>query len=112
MHRHKIASFGVDGSINVYGFSSVHVLDHPAWAARLLLLAREISPRSQKEPIACVYEIMKFCGMAVMRTNRHNPPRIDRKKKSLEQDACVFSAACFATNTDRVICTRRPLQHA
>jgi hypothetical protein len=89
MRKHQIARFEVDGSINVYGFSSVHVLNHPAWAARLLLLAREISPRSQKEPIACVYEIMKFCGMEVVGTKRHGPPRSD-KKKSLEQDAYVF----------------------
>jgi len=106
MRKHQIARFEVDGSINVYGFSSVHVLNHPAWAARLLLLAREISPRSQKEPIACVYEIMKFCGMEVVGTKRHGPPRSD-KKKSLEQDAYVFRASCFATNKGRAVCTRQ-----
>ena len=100
-----IARFEVDtnGDNNVFGFKSWHVLDRPAWDERMRALVEVISPRSinANEPVACIYEIIKYCGMKVMFPNKQ-PPQMKGQKKSLKQDAYVFHQKLFDTNKKRV----------
>jgi len=99
-----IARLEVDtnGDNSVFKFKTWHVLQHTAWDKRMLALAGVISPRSinANEPVACIYEIIKYCGMEVMFPNKK--PQMKGQKKSLKQDAYVFHQKLFDTNKKRV----------
>ena len=68
----------------------------------MLALAGRLSPRSidANEPVACIYEIIKYCGMKVMFPNEQ--PQMKGQKKSLKQDAYVFNQELFDKNKERV----------
>lgn len=105
LHDKGIASFEVGAESNVFGFTSVHVLRRAPWDARMLELGLRLSriPRggAVQEPVACIYEIMKYCGMVVVR-RRGAKPLKKGKKKSLTQDSYIFTAEKFARNKARV----------
>ena len=104
MEAQGIARLEVDtnGDNNVFKFKTWHVLHHTAWDERMLALAGVISPRSinANEPVACIYEIIKYCGMEVMFPNKQ--PQMKGQKKSLKQDAYVFNQTLFDKNKRRV----------
>ena len=68
----------------------------------MLALAGRVSPRSihANEPVACIYEIIKYCGMEVK--SRNKQPQMKGHKKSLKQDAYVFDQKLFDKNKKRV----------
>jgi hypothetical protein len=104
MEAQGIARLEVDtnGDNNVFKFKRWHVLQRTAWDKRMLALAGVISPRSinANEPLACIYEIIKYCGMEVMFPNKQ--PQMKGQKKSLKQDAYVFNQKLFDTKKKRV----------
>jgi len=106
MHHQGIAIFETDGGCNVFGFSSVRVAKRHEWDEAMLRLAQyEVrkfrNGKAIKEPISCIYEVFKYCGMDVMQTGRHGAPLPYGEKKSLKQDAYIFNPKTFEKNKSR-----------
>jgi hypothetical protein len=106
MSLHGIARFESIGNANVFGFTSVTVLDRASWDTTMLALARTVLrnfrvKREIKEPVSCIYEIFKYCGMKIKEPHRHARPLRRGEKKSLKQDAYVYDALTFAKNKSR-----------
>ena len=103
MHANNVAHFEVQSDTNVYGFTSVHVLDRASWDAQMLQLGLDLSRKPMKEPVSTVYEIlMEYGGMQVDRSSGAKEPR----NKSLKQDSYTFNAGHFAATKERVNRTR------
>lgn len=99
MRDHGIVRFYFDGARNVFGFSSWRVVDRSTFDSRMLALALEFSPTAKVQPVTCIYEIVKYCGMEVQ--GRAMRSLADNKKRSLTQDVFVFNPAVFARNKHR-----------
>jgi hypothetical protein len=103
MHANNVAHFEVQSDTNVYGFTSVRVLDRASWDAQMLQLGLDLSRRPKKEPVSTVYEIMmEYGGMQVDRSSGAKEPR----NKSLKQDSYTFNAGHFAATKESVNRTR------
>jgi len=106
MRERGIVRFEDHAPLNVFGFSSVHVLPGRLgdWYECMLNLAGVISKRGCKAvPTSCLYEIFKICGMEVINKGKHTTSA----KKSLEQGEFIFSEECFATNKERLVHGRK-----
>ena len=60
------------------------MLQRTAWDERMLALAGRVSPRSidANEPVACIYEIIKYCGMEMKTRNEQAP---DERSEEIPQ---------------------------
>ena len=106
MHANGIAEFKLEGDVNVFGFTTVRVIDREQWNALMLVVAdRIIRKRTDvsTEPIACIYEIFKYCGMEADRKHKNSRPTPNNQKKSLLSDVYVFNTNVFARNNHRVL---------
>ena len=63
------------------------MLQRAAWDERMLALAGRVSPRSidANEPVACIYEIIKYCGMEMKKRNEQAPDERSAERALLRQ---------------------------
>ena len=105
MLSRNVARFEVQGDVNVFGFTSVHVLDRVSWNEDMLALGKSLSrcPKNGtvddiKEPRSCIYEmLMEYGGMQVVRSNGATA-----RNKSLQQDSYMFNHSHFASTKENV----------
>ena len=88
---------------SVFGISSLCVKKREKWDDLMQEAAVKISSRSVNaaQPLCCIYEIMKFCGLIVHHCGKRPHATSPSEKKSLKQDNWRFDQACFVKNKHR-----------
>jgi hypothetical protein len=92
----NIASFVFSGSLNIWGFHSVRVINRETWDTRILETAKKMARNLHGKPasrhIQSIYEIIKYNGMCVEKTHglyTHGD------KKALSQNNYFFDRCAF-----------------